>query len=372
MWESGAGRFDSGMQKNVRGLLSLSAYGIIEAIESIFDSIQHKGETMGFSIGEAVCPLGLSLGPMAGYSDHAMRTVCHREGAEYAVSEMVSAKAICYGDKKTAPLARIFEGEGPVAIQIFGSEPVFMAEAARRIEEGFAGGLQPVAIDINMGCPVHKIVSNREGSALMRQPSLVCKIVEAVRMAVSLPVSVKIRAGWDEHERNAVEVAHACEAGGASLLTVHGRTRAQMYAGEADYAVIADVAGAVSIPVIGNGDVRGIDACRRLLDDCGCAGVMVARGAVGNPFIFGELRAALLGEVYEPPTLARRLSVAREQVLLASEEKGEAVAVRESRKQLAAYLHGRRGAASLRALINSAESMAEIDSLLERALEQEG
>lgn len=321
---------------------------------------------MGLEIGRFRCEYGLCLGPMAGYSDRAMRVVCHRAGAEYAVSEMVSAKAICYRDKKTAPLARIGEDEGPVAVQIFGSDPDFMAEAAKMIEGGFAGGVAPIAIDINMGCPVHKIVGNQEGSALMKTPALVERIVAAVKGAVSLPVSVKIRAGWDEEHLNAPEVARACEAGGASLLTVHGRTRAQMYAGTADYGIIEKVVRAVKIPVVGNGDVRTPEQCRRLYE-IGCRGVMVARGAVGDPFVFSRLRAALAGEEYAEPTLKEKLAVAALQVRLAADDKGEAVAVREARKQLAAYLHGRRGAASLRLAINGAQTIAEIDELLLRA-----
>ncbi len=325
---------------------------------------------MGFKIGSFTCEYGLCLGPMAGYSDRAMRVICHRAGAEYAVSEMVSAKAICYRDRKTAPLARIGEDEGPVAVQIFGSDPVFMAEAAKMIEDGFAGGVRPIAIDINMGCPVHKIVSNQEGSALMKNPPLAEKIVSAVCSAVSLPVSVKIRAGWDEEHKNAPEVARACEAGGASLLTVHGRTRAQMYAGEADCSIIEAVVQAVGIPVVGNGDVRSIDRCRQLYE-IGCRGVMVARGAVGDPFVFSRLRAALDGKEYREPTLKEKLAVAAEQVRLAAAEKGEGVAVREARKQLAAYLHGRRGASSLRLAINGAQTIAEIDELLLRAQQLE-
>ena len=281
-----------------------------------------------------------------------------------AISKTIIFDTLC----KTAPLARVEEDEGPVAVQIFGSDPAIMAEAARMIEEGFAGGVAPIAIDINMGCPVHKIVANREGSALMKEPLLVERIVSAVHNAVSLPVSVKIRAGWDDDHRNAPEIARACEEGGASLLTVHGRTRVQMYAGEADYGIIEEVVRAVSLPVVGNGDVRDIDKCRRLFE-IGCRGVMVARGAVGDPFVFSRLRAALAGEFYHEPTLQEKLVVAGEQVRIAAADKGETVAVRESRKQLAAYLHGRRGASSLRLAINQAQTLDEIDALLARARE---
>jgi nifR3 family TIM-barrel protein len=277
---------------------------------------------------------------------------------------MVSAKAICYRDKKTAPLARIGEDEGPTAVQIFGSDPTFMAEAARMIEDGFAGGVKPIAIDINMGCPVHKIVSNGEGSALLKQPLLVEKIVSAVCAAVSLPVSVKIRAGWDADHLNAPEVARACEAGGASLLTVHGRTRVQMYAGEADYGIIEEVARAVSVPVVGNGDIFCAEDAKRMFEQTECDGIMVARGAQGNPWIFAELQAAAEGREYTPPTAEERFAVALEHAHGLVEDKGERVGIAESRKHLSWYLHGVRGAAAARNAIMQASSMQEIEQIV--------
>ncbi len=309
-------------------------------------------------------PYGLFLAPLAGYTDTAMRRVCRDYGAEYTVSEMVSAKALCYHDKKTPLLARVEACDLPSAVQIFGSEPASMAEAARMVAEGMAGGVPPSAIDINMGCPVKKIVSAGDGSALMKTPSLVHAIVDAVVKAVSLPVTVKIRAGWDEKSKNAVEVARAAEAGGASLVTVHGRTKTQMYSGMADLKIIADVKNTLQIPVVGNGDIDSAAAAMRMKNETGCDGVMIGRGAVGNPFLFAEIRAAMDGRNYTPPTPEERVETALRQLRLACDEKGEHTAVTESRKQFADYLHGMRGAAAVRGRINAALTYAEVETLV--------
>ena len=307
---------------------------------------------------------GLMLGPMAGYTDRAMRLCCRRQGAEYTVTEMVSAKAICYGDKKTPSLARIDPEDTPCAVQIFGSDPAFMAEAARRLEAGLAGGAPPAAIDINMGCPVPKVAGNGDGSALLQNPALAGQVVAAVVKAVSLPVTVKIRIGWNRDHLTGPEVAQRCEDAGAVLLAVHGRTRAQMYSGMADLEQIARVKDAVHIPVVGNGDIRDAESAKRMLLQTGCDGLMIARGAVGNPYVFREVACMMDGLPFTPPTLSERLTFALEQLSLAAADKGERVAVNESRKQLAEVIRGIRGAAELRGEINRTDTLDGLRTLL--------
>lgn len=320
-------------------------------------------------IGSVLFPHGLFLGPMAGYTDFAMRTVCREMGAEGLVTEMVSAKAVVFGDRKTIPLARVSAEECPCAVQLFGHEPDVLAEAARIVAAGVGGGVAPTMIDLNMGCPVHKIVSGGDGSALMRDPALAERIVRAVRDAVKIPVTVKIRLGWDDAHRNAPEVARAAESGGADAVFVHGRTRTQFYAGTADYRGIGEVVRAVSLPVIGNGDVRDAEGGARLLRESGCAGIMVGRGAVGNPFLFRTLAALLSGQpLPPPPTAAEKYAVAKRQLTLAAKEKGESVAVLEARKHLGEYLRGIRGGSSARAEIFRAESAGEMLRILAAAL----
>lgn len=320
-------------------------------------------------IGSVLFPHGLFLGPMAGYTDFAMRTVCREMGAEGLVTEMVSAKAVVFGDRKTIPLARVSAEECPCAIQLFGHEPEVLAEAARIVAAGVGGGVAPTMIDLNMGCPVHKIVSGGDGSALMRDPALAERIVRAVRDAVKIPVTVKIRLGWDDAHRNAPEVARAAESGGADAVFVHGRTRTQFYAGTADYRGIGEVVRAVSLPVIGNGDVRDAEGGARLLRESGCAGIMVGRGAVGNPFLFRTLAALLSGQpLPPPPTAAEKYAVAKRQLTLAAKEKGESVAVLEARKHLGEYLRGIRGGSAARAEIFRAESAGEMLRILAAAL----
>ena len=319
-------------------------------------------------IGNAELHHGLMLGPMAGYSDRSMRVVCHRLGAEYSITEMVSAKALAYGDKKTYELANIREDEGAVAVQIFGSEPDVMAYAAERLSRAREGSARPVAVDINMGCPVHKIFSNGEGSALMKSPELIEKIVRAVVENIDLPCTVKLRAGVDDTSRNAIECAQAAEAGGAALVTVHGRTRVQMYSGEADREIIKNVKKSLHIPVIANGDIVSAESALDMLENTGADGIMIARGAVGNPFIFAEIAARLGGNPYSPPTLAERAETALSQLALAIEEKGELRAVCEARKQIALYFKGEAGAAALRGKINSMESYDDIEALLTSVL----
>lgn len=323
-------------------------------------------------IGDHTLKHGIMLAPMAGFSDRAMRLLCHEYGAEWLVTEMVSAKATVYKDKKTALLSRIYPDEGMVALQIFGSEPSVMAEAAGilslPVSEGCAA---PSAIDINMGCPVNKIFTNGEGSALMKSPSLIYEIVRQTSCATSLPVTVKIRIGVDEKSINAVECALAAEEGGAKLITVHGRTRVQMYSGEVNREIIKNVKDSLHIPVIANGDIlSGADAVS-MMRDTGADGIAIGRAAVGNPFIFSEVRAALSGEEYREPTLSERAECALRQLRLASFDKGERIAVPEARKQIASYLKGFRGAATIRALVNSATSYGEVERIIRDALGEE-
>ena len=311
---------------------------------------------------------GLILAPMAGFTDRAMRLVCHNCGAEYSVTEMVSAKAVCYKDKKTHALARIMSDEGPCAVQIFGSEPDIMARAAEALSGGEDGGVPPVAIDINMGCPVHKVFSNGEGSALMRDPDLIYKIVAKVIENVDIPCTVKLRKGVDNEHINAVECALAAESAGAAAVALHGRTRVEMYSGKADLEIIKKVKESLHIPVIANGDIESGEDAVRMLSYTGADAVMIGRGAIGNPFIFSEIRAALSEEKYTPPTIEERIDTALLQLSVAIEEKGEGVAVREARKQIALYLRSFRGAAQVRAQINRAESYSEVESALRSVL----
>ena len=320
-------------------------------------------------IGNTELKYGLMLAPMAGFTDRAMRLVCHKYGCEYSVSEMVSAKAVCYADKKTHALARLMCDEGPCSVQIFGSEPSVMARAAEILASGEEGGAAPVAIDINMGCPVHKVYSNGEGSALMRDPDLIYKIVRAVSCSIDIPTTVKLRAGIDEKTKNAVECALAAEAGGASLVTVHGRTRAEMYSGKADMDIIKNVKCNLHIPVIANGDITSGTTAASVLRETGADGIMVGRGAIGNPFVFSEIIASLSDGEYNPPSLEERVETALLQLSVAVKEKGEGVAVRESRKQIALYLHSFRGASAIRAEINRAEAFSDVELALRSALQ---
>lgn len=322
---------------------------------------------------------GLFLAPLAGVSDRTFRALCRRFGAEYTTSEMVSAKALCYEQRsrrpvteeavRTAPLAAVMRDEFPMAVQLFGSEPQFMAEAARMLESGeyrgACGEISPVAIDVNMGCPMHKIVGNGEGSALMKTPERAAEIVRAMKQATSLPVTVKIRAGWDRDSINAVEMAKRLEDAGADMICVHGRTREQMYAPSADWSIIRAVKESVTVPVVGNGDIFSAADALRMMRETGCDGIMVARGAQGNPWIFQEIRAAMEGTDYTPPTLSERLSVAMEHASTLVAEKGERTGIAESRKHMAWYLHGVRGAANARGKLMRCESIDQICEVFE-------
>lgn len=305
---------------------------------------------------------------MAGVTDHAFRSTCRRLGAEFTYTEMISAKAMHFGDKKTALLAELFEGEEPIAVQIFGSEPDIMAEAAKMIADGSykncRSAVPPAAIDINMGCPAPKVSGNGDGSALLKNPALAAEIVRKCAGATELPVTVKMRIGWDESSICGVEFAKRMEDAGAASLTVHGRTREGRFSAPINYDEIARIKAAVSIPVVGNGEIFTAADARRMLERTGCDGLMIGRGALGNPWIFSEIRALLDGGEYVPPTERERVECALGELRLNIAEHGERMGVLESRKRLAWYLKGIRGAASARGEINSALTLAEVERIL--------
>lgn len=302
-----------------------------------------------------------ALAPMAGVTDAAFRELCREMGAAYTVTEMVSAKAVEYHDKKTALLADLSRDSRPIFLQIFGNEPDTMALAAERLMQ-----FSPDGFDVNMGCPVPKIAGNGSGSALMKTPELCGEIVAAMTRRVDVPVTVKIRAGWDEEHKNAVEVAKICEQAGAAAVCVHGRTRNQMYLGQADWGIIKEVKEAVSIPVIGNGDVVDAQSACRLLEQTGCDMVMVGRGALGNPWIFREINAYLTDacRILPPPGMAERILTIRRHIGAMCEQKGELHAMKEARKHVGWYLHGLRGAAEFRRRAGQLTTLRDLDDLL--------
>ena len=300
------------------------------------------------------------LGPMAGVTDLPFRLLCREQGAGLLCMEMVSAKAILYNNRNTEQLLTIHPEEKPVSLQLFGSDPKIMSEMAKRIEE------RPFAIlDINMGCPVPKVVKNGEGSALMKEPKLVYEIVSAVVKAIEKPVTVKIRKGFDDDQVNAVEIAKIIEEAGAAAVAVHGRTREQYYSGTADWDIIRQVKEAVSIPVIGNGDVTSPQKAEELVRQTGCDGVMIARGAQGNPWIFSEMTAyEQTGEVPARPDKDAVRKMMLRHARLQLEYKGDYLGIREMRKHVAWYTKGIPKAARLREKINAVESYEELENLL--------
>lgn len=312
------------------------------------------------------------LAPMAGVTDHAFRVLCHKMGCDRTVSEMISAKAIHYKDEKTATLARIRADEGPVVLQIFGREPDILAEAADLLTRGAYHGCTteaaPVGIDLNMGCPMRKITGNGEGSALMKDPQQIHAIVYAVKSATPLPVSVKLRTGWDEDSVNAVECALAAQEGGADLVTVHGRTREQLYRPPIDLATIHRVKQAVHIPVIANGGIDSAESAAQMLARTGADGIMIGQAAEGNPWLFAELAAARDGRPYTPPTWEERMLLAMEHIRLLVEDKGEFVGIREARRHLGHHCKGMPGATAYRDAVCKAESADEMLRLTEAFL----
>lgn len=322
-------------------------------------------------IGKTELEYGLMLAPLAGFTNAVFREICAECGAEYTTSEMISAKAVCYSDKKTLVLAKNTSSI-PMALQLFGSESEFIYKAIRILtsEEYLKESESTIAcaIDINMGCPVHKIVSNGEGSALMKDSARAAEIVRAACEASPLPVTVKIRAGFGKGERTAPQFAHVLEEAGASAVCVHGRTREQMYSGEVDIDVIREVKEAVSIPVIGNGDITDGASALRMLSKTGCDALMVGRGAVGNPWIFGEIRAAMSGEFYQKPCGETIAECAKRHIRDMCALLGEQRAVPEARKAVCAYFCDFSGAAAARAEINTAKSAEEMCRILDRVL----
>lgn len=308
-----------------------------------------------------------ALAPMAGTADKAFRQICKEYGAAYVVGEMVSAKGLLQGSKKSAELMESDEKERPYAIQLFGSEPESMAAAVE-----LAMQYRPDVIDINMGCPAPKISGNGGGSALMRDVPLASKIISAVKNASPVPVTVKFRKGWNAENINGVEFAKMAEAAGADAITVHGRTREQMYAPPVDWDIIADIKKSVSIPVIGNGDVTSPESAKKLYEHTGCDLVMVGRAALGTPWLFEQISDYLKCGSYEPtPDIEERMTVMLRHIELLCKYKGEDIGVREARKHCSWYMAGINGAAKLRRIAGQLTVLDDVRMLAEMAVEME-
>ncbi|MBE6763992.1 MAG: tRNA dihydrouridine synthase DusB [Ruminococcaceae bacterium] len=300
-----------------------------------------------------------ALAPMAGAGDRAFRRLCVDHGAALVTTEMVSAKGLCYGDRKSRELLVLDEYEHPAAIQLFGDDPDTMAKAASIVME-----YRPDIIDVNMGCPAPKIAGNSCGSALMRDPDLCRRIIEAMAREVDVPVTAKIRKGYDKQHVNAVEVALAVEAGGAAAVTVHGRTRDQMYAPPVDLDIIREVKKAVSIPVIGNGDVTDAKSAAAMFEQTDCDMIAVGRAALGAPWIFTQIEAYLSHEAIVPdPPVSKRLQLLFRQTTMAVEHKGEKIALLQARKHAAWYMRGLQGAAKFRSQACAIETLADLERL---------
>lgn len=299
------------------------------------------------------------LAPMAGFTDQPFRRLAKEFGAGFCYTEMVSAKAVVYGDKKTEQLYNIHESEYPIGLQIFGSEPEIMAKAVEILND------KSNLIDINMGCPAPKIVKNGDGSALMKEPELIKRILDAVIKVAKVPITIKIRKGFDDENVNAVEIAKIAQEMGVSAITVHGRTRQEFYSGRVDLDIIKAVKDNVSIPVIGNGDVNSVESAKYMFDYTGVDAIMIGRGAIGNPWLFDRINRDLVsGEIVETPTISERVDLAIRHLNMAIEYLGEYVGIREMRKQLSFYIKGIEGGARVRDALNKAEKREELVEIL--------
>lgn len=313
-------------------------------------------------IGQVKIERTAALAPMASVADKAYRIMAKEFGAAYCVGEMASCKGLCYSDKKTAALLTVTESERPMAVQLFGAEPEFMYKAVKIAEQ-----YKPDIIDINAGCPMPKIVSGGAGSALMKTPGLFGELIKAAVSATDIPVTVKIRKGWDNDHVNAVELAQIAEQSGAAAIAIHGRTKEQLYSGKADWDIIKAVKQAVSIPVIGNGDVSSPEDCERMYEYTNCDLVMIGRGSYGRPWLFGQIRDYFGGKPVRPePDLDEKLSIMRRHIALLVDDKGERTGMKEARRQAAWYIRGISGAAKFRNLFGSMNTLADLDNLIEQ------
>ncbi|QHQ59868.1 tRNA dihydrouridine synthase DusB [Anaerocolumna sedimenticola] len=319
---------------------------------------------MELNIGNVKINGNLILGPMAGVTDLPFRILCKEQGADLIYTEMVSAKGIQYNNKNTENLLTVEEKERPVSLQLFGADPHIMSETAKRIEHRNFD-----ILDINMGCPVPKVVNNGEGSALMKEPKLVGEIVHAVSTAIQKPLTVKIRKGFTESTANAVEIAKIAEANGAAAIAVHGRTREQYYSGRADWNIIRAVKEAVRVPVIGNGDIFKPEDAKRLMLETGCDGIMLARGVRGNPWLFAQVREFLnTGKILDKPNVFEAVDMMLRHARLSIQYKGEYIGIREMRKHVAWYTTGYPLAAKLRQHVNEIEDYSQLEELLNQYL----